>query len=151
MGSCQAGHGARLEHDGNKGMVVQKIHDESGVAGRRISCQRFGERLRRFGRAEIFPAHSLLVWPRSKSGQKSVRLRSVKLPSFCRSQSIISNCGSRRSLSSRRTLLIRRSNSTNGSRKNTKRKLGLGKRLSFGVASEPLIFGGHFVLNVICL
>jgi hypothetical protein len=69
MGSYQAGHGARLEHDGNRGMVVQKIHDESGVAGRRISCQRFGERLRRFGRAEIFPAHSLLVWRAASQGK----------------------------------------------------------------------------------
>jgi hypothetical protein len=35
--------------------------DESGVAGRRISRRRFGDRLRRFGRANIGLAQSLLV------------------------------------------------------------------------------------------
>jgi hypothetical protein len=40
---------------------VIRIHDGSGVAVWRISCQRFGERLRRFGRAEMIPARSLLV------------------------------------------------------------------------------------------
>jgi hypothetical protein len=35
--------------------------DESGVAGRRISRRRFGEWLRRFGRAKIGLAQSLLV------------------------------------------------------------------------------------------
>jgi hypothetical protein len=35
--------------------------DGSGVAGRRISRRRFGERLRRFGRANIGLAQSLLV------------------------------------------------------------------------------------------
>jgi hypothetical protein len=35
--------------------------DESGVAGRRISRRRFGERLRCFGRANIGLAQSLLV------------------------------------------------------------------------------------------
>jgi hypothetical protein len=35
--------------------------DESAVDGRRISRRRFGERLRRFGRANIGLAQSLLV------------------------------------------------------------------------------------------
>src|SRR5271170_7975779 len=60
---------------------ILRLCDGSGVAVRKDRLVRLGEWQPRFGRAEIVPAQSLLVYPcRNETARKSLRLLDGEIP-----------------------------------------------------------------------